>query len=79
MADLEKRADGSFCVNVGGEELTIRKLYGPTIFADFTVRATFVGDDAYWLVLRDGKEFCRIPAQLEGDFEDDADTGDGEE
>lgn len=69
MADFEKFADGNCRVNVGQESVHVCKLYGPTIFADLTVTPVMDGDDAYWLVLRDGKEWCRIPAQLDEDFE----------
>lgn len=74
MADFEKLNDGTHRVNVGYETLHICKLYGPTIFADLTV-VSISGEDACWIVYRNGKEWCRIPAQLDEEFADE----DGEE
>jgi hypothetical protein len=74
MADFEKLGDGRVRVNVGREEVVISKLYGPMIFADIAIRPVMEGDDAYWLVMRNGKEWCRIEAQVDGDFEDDVES-----
>ncbi len=71
MADFEKLEDGTFRVNTGYETVHICKLYGPTIFADLTVKAVVEADGAYWIIYRDGKEWGRIPAQMDCDFEDD--------
>jgi hypothetical protein len=71
VADFEKLDDGTFRVNVGYCTVHLCKLYGPMIFADLTIKAVNEGDDAYWIVYRDDKEWCRIPAQMDGDFEDD--------
>jgi len=66
MADFEKLADGRFRVNVGHCEVTICKLYGPTIFADLKVKPD--PESGWWIVWRNGVEWCRIPGQLDSDF-----------
>lgn len=71
MADFEKLNDGTYRVNCGYETIHLCKLYGPTIFADLTIKTVLDDDDAYWIVYRDEKYFCRIPAQLDEDFEEE--------
>lgn len=81
MADFEKLNDGSHRVNVmTGEVVVISKLYGPTIFADISVKAVLDNspDEAYWIVYRGDKEWCRIPAQLDEDFDDDGEESEQE-
>lgn len=69
MADFEKLDDGSTRVNIGYDTVHVCKLYGPTIFADLTIKAD--ADGACWIVYRGDKEWCRIPAQLDEDFAED--------
>lgn len=75
MANFEVQEDGTNVVNIGYETVVIDKMIGPTGFAPITVTAD---NKTYcWIVECRDIEVCRIPAQLEGDYQEPEQRGPG--
>lgn len=58
-----------------GDVVEIDKLFGPTIFADLRITADFESGswiiERMWIATGQYIEWCRIPCQIEQEFEED--------